>query len=72
LIAVYHRISSFGHNRLKKKNIKFTFGVDNITEEEPPVVGGESGSTTFNSGNTFPSTYSAIGRVFKASVKFTF
>ncbi|MCH2057836.1 MAG: TonB-dependent receptor [Thalassotalea sp.] len=54
------------------EHTKLTFGIDNITEEDPPVVGGEAGSTTFNSGNTFPSTYSPLGRIFRAGVKFTF
>ena len=54
------------------EHTKFTFGVDNITDEDAPVVGGEAGSTTFNSGNTFPSSYSPLGRIFKAGVKFTF
>lgn len=54
------------------ENTKFTFGIDNVTDEEPPIVGGEAGSTAFNSGNTFPSSYSAIGRIYRAGVKFTF
>ena len=46
--------------------------VDNVLEKEPPVVGNEAGSTAFNSGNTFPSSYSALGRIFRAGVKVTF
>ncbi len=54
------------------EHTKFTFGIDNVTDEEPPVVGGEAGSTAFNSGNTFPSSYSPLGRILRAGVKFTF
>lgn len=44
-------------------HVKFTFGIDNVFEEDPPVVGGEAGSTQYNSGNTFPSNYDVqIGR----------
>lgn len=53
-------------------HLSFTAGVDNVFEKEPPVVGGEAGSTSFNSGNTFPSSYSALGRIFRAGVKVTF
>ncbi|MFD2166446.1 TonB-dependent receptor domain-containing protein [Thalassotalea euphylliae] len=70
-IDSYDYIDLFASYNLGE-NTKLTFGIDNITEEDPPVVGGEAGSTAFNSGNTFPSTYSALGRIFKASVKFTF
>lgn len=53
-------------------NFKFTAGIDNIFAEDPPVVGGEAGSTSFNSGNTFPSSYDVIGRVYKFGVKAQF
>ena len=49
-----------------------TFTVMNLFDRDPPVVGGTVGSTTFNSGNTYPSTYDALGRRFAvgATVKF--
>ncbi|WP_281557091.1 TonB-dependent receptor [Thalassomonas sp. RHCl1] len=53
-------------------HMKFTFGVDNLFEEDPPVVGGEAGSTQYNSGNTFPSNYDVLGRLYKVGVKFEF
>ncbi|MFT5938463.1 MAG: iron complex outermembrane receptor protein [Paraglaciecola sp.] len=51
---------------------RFTFGIDNIFEKDAPVLGGEVGETAFNSGNTFPSTYDNLGRMYKMGVKFTF
>ena len=62
LFASYH----FGDHT------KFTFGIDNIFEKDAPVVGGEVGSTSYNSGNTFPSTYDNLGRMYKVGVKLTF
>jgi outer membrane receptor protein involved in Fe transport len=53
-------------------NFRFTAGVENLFDKEPPVVGGEVGSTTFNSGNTFPSTYDVIGTVYKVGVRVKF
>ncbi|MEY3466633.1 MAG: hypothetical protein EBR15_00545 [Gammaproteobacteria bacterium] len=38
--------------------------VYNITDEDPPVVGNEAGTTSANSGNTFPSVYDTLGRVY--------
>ena len=49
--------------------ISVSLGVDNIFEKDPPVVGGEAGDTSSNSGNTFPSNYDNLGRIFKASLK---
>jgi len=51
---------------------KLKFAITNVTDEEAPFVVTETGSTTFNSGNTYPSTYDVLGRVFTvgATVKF--
>jgi len=54
------------------EHTRFTLGVDNIFEKDAPVLGGEVGETAFNSGNTFPSTYDNLGRMYKMGVKFTF
>lgn len=54
------------------ENLTFTVGVQNLLDRKPPLVGGEAGSTTFNSGNTFPSTYDAIGRRYVAAAKIRF
>jgi outer membrane receptor protein involved in Fe transport len=53
-------------------NTKFTIGVDNLFEKDAPVLGGEVGKTEYNNGNTFPSTYDNLGRMYKVGVKFTF
>lgn len=46
------------------EHFRFSASVRNVTEEEPPVVGNEAGTTSTNSGNTFPSVYDTLGRVF--------
>ena len=53
-------------------HLTITLAVQNLLNKEPPLVGGEAGSTTFNSGNTFPSTYDALGRRFVASARIRF
>jgi outer membrane receptor protein involved in Fe transport len=47
---------------------KLKFSVTNITDEEAPFVVTETGSTTANSGNTYPSMYDVLGRVFTIGV----
>jgi len=46
--------------------------IANITDEEPPVVGNEAGDTRSNSGNTFPSVFTALGRTYSLGVSFRF
>lgn len=49
-----------------------TFAVDNLTDKDAPVLGNQIGATRANSGNTFPSQYPVLGRIFKAGVKLKF
>ena len=53
-------------------NFQFTFTVINLLDKEPPTVGGTVGSTTYNGGNTYPSTYDALGRRFAAGARIKF
>jgi len=46
------------------ENFDLTFTVMNLLDKGPPLVGSTIGTTSFNSGNTYPSTYDAIGRRF--------
>lgn len=53
-------------------HLTLTATVLNLLDKEPPFVGSTIGSTSFNSGNTYPSTYDSLGRRFAlgAQVKF--
>ena len=53
-------------------NMTFTFTVQNLLDNKPKLVGNTIGSTTFNSGNVFPSTYDALGRRYAVSAKLKF
>jgi len=53
-------------------NLSFTFTVQNLLDKDPPLNGNNAGSTTFNSGNTFPSTYDALGRRYAVSARLSF
>lgn len=43
-------------------NFTFTFTVQNLLDNKPKVVGSDVGTTSFNSGNIFPSSYDPLGR----------
>jgi outer membrane receptor protein involved in Fe transport len=53
-------------------NLTFTATVQNLLDNQPPIVGNTAGSTTYNSGNTYPSTYDALGRRYAVSAKVKF
>ncbi|MGB3738149.1 MAG: TonB-dependent receptor [Pontixanthobacter sp.] len=44
----------------------------NLFDNKPPIVGSNIGSTAFNSGNTFPSTYDPLGRRYSVTASLTF
>ena len=54
------------------KTMTLTVGSTNIFNVKPPVLGAQAGSTSANSGNTFPSTYDPLGRSFNASIRLKF
>lgn len=54
------------------ENVLFTLTAQNLFDNQPTVVGSNIGSTAFNSGNVFPSSYDTLGRRYGASVKFSF
>jgi outer membrane receptor protein involved in Fe transport len=51
---------------------RFSFRVRNIADEDPPILGNNTGSTSFNSGNTFPSLFDTMGRTYSINLKVTF
>ncbi|HEV7234315.1 MAG TPA: TonB-dependent receptor, partial [Sphingorhabdus sp.] len=53
-------------------NLTLTATVQNLLDSDPPITGNNAGSTTFNSGNTFPSTYDALGRRYAITARLSF
>ena len=53
-------------------NLDLTLTVTNLLDKQPPVVGNTIGSTNFNSGNTYPSTYDALGRRYTVGARLKF
>lgn len=54
------------------ENFEFTASIMNLFDKDPPTVGSNIGSTTFNSGNTYPSTYDALGRRYAVGARVKF
>lgn len=54
------------------ENVLFTLTAQNLFDNSPTVVGSNIGTTAFNSGNVYPSSYDTLGRRYGASVKFSF
>ena len=54
------------------ENFTFTFAIQNLLDKQPPLVGSSIGTTSFNSGNTYPSTYDSLGRRFAVGANIRF
>jgi len=53
-------------------NFEMTITVQNLFDNKPPIVGGTVGSTSYNGGNTYPSTYDPLGRRFAVGARLKF
>ncbi|GGN41873.1 TonB-dependent receptor [Novosphingobium indicum] len=54
------------------ENIGVTLSVFNLLDKKPPNVSSYIGSTTYNSGNTYPTTYDVLGRSFMVTTNVSF
>ncbi len=75
--AAFRKIKAFDWFDLTARanvneNFELTLSVINLLDKDPPTVGSNIGSTTFNSGNTYPSTYDAIGRRYAVGARLKF
>ena len=73
----FRKIKSFDYFDLTAQivtteHLTLTFVVQNMFNKKPPIVGSDVGNTLYNSGNTYPSTYDALGRRFVATAKVNF
>ena len=73
----FNRIKAYNYFDLTARfsvteNVDMTFTAFNLFDKQAPIVGSSAGSTSFNGGNTYPSTYDAIGRRYAASLRLKF
>ena len=52
--------------------LTLTFTVTNLFDKQPPIVGANVGPSSFNAGNTYPSTYDVLGRRYSLSARVNF
>jgi outer membrane receptor protein involved in Fe transport len=53
------------------EEFQVTFGIMNVADREPDFVGSNIGSTSFNSGNVYPSTYDTLGRRYSLALRYS-
>jgi len=70
-IDAYNYIDISGQYRIND-NVRVIAGVENLFDDEPPIIGNDTGTTSFNSGNTFPSLYDTLGRMYSFGVTVRF
>jgi len=46
--------------------------ITNLLDENPPILGDNTGSTVYNSGSTFPALFDTMGRIYSVNLKLTF
>ncbi|WP_298174338.1 TonB-dependent receptor [Novosphingobium sp.] len=72
----FNKIDAFDYldvtTRFNVEQFTFTFTVQNLFNTKPPIVGNTIGSTSYNSGNTYPSSYDALGRRFAVGARVKF
>ncbi|QHL91805.1 TonB-dependent receptor [Sphingomonas changnyeongensis] len=73
----FNRIPAYNYFDLSVRfdlgdNLDVTLTALNMFDKQPPIVGSNAGATAYNSGNTFPSTYDALGRTFAATARVKF
>ncbi|WP_232252415.1 TonB-dependent receptor plug domain-containing protein [Sphingomonas paucimobilis] len=75
-VAAYQRIGAYHYFDLAAQfqatdRFSLLFAVRNVFDRKPPFVGSSIGSTAYNSGNTYPSTYDPLGRLFSVTARVT-
>ncbi len=73
----FSRIPSYTYHDLSlgyrfPHHVRMTLTVNNIFNKQPPFVGNTIGTTSTNSGNTFPQWYDTIGRYMTLGVNIKF
>lgn len=53
-------------------SVTATFSLANAFDKSPPIIGNETGTTSYNSGNTFPSNFDTLGRIYAIGLNVKF
>lgn len=76
-LAAYSEIDAYNYFDLYgswqvNDTVRLNLTITNVTGEDPPLVGNTIGSTSYNSGNTFPQSYDVVGTYYTlgATIRF--
>ena len=77
LLPEYTSISAYSYFDLTTRfsvtdNFEMTAGVQNLLDKKPPIISSFIGGAAYNSGNTYPATYDALGRRFNVTGRLRF
>lgn len=77
IVGAYRQIPAYNYLDFSlgaqvNKTLRINLLVENLLDDNAPDVGNTIGTTAFNSGNTFPSTYDPLGRRFLISAQVRF
>lgn len=77
ILPAYQKIPAYNYFDLALqqsigRTMRMTLTVSNLFDKDPPDVGNTVGSTSFNSGNTYPTVYDALGRRYTVGVNLRF
>lgn len=77
VVGAYRSIDSYNWFDLNlgfnvTQEIRVSALIENLFDRNPPEVGSTIGSTAFNTGNTFPTVYDALGRRFSVTIGLNF
>lgn len=77
VVGAYRSIDSYNWFDLNlgfnvTEGLRVTALIENLFDRKPPETGSTIGSTAFNTGNTFPSVYDALGRRFSVTLGLSF
>lgn len=75
--AAFRQIAAYDYVDLSatydiNDSTRLTVGVENVGNGAPPVLGNEAADTGSNGGNTLPSYYETLGRVYSVSLNMRF
>lgn len=73
----FQRIGSYSYfdlfaNYQVNDYARLAFGVDNMFDKAPPVVGNQATTTAYNGGNTLPAHYDVLGRTYRFTLTMAF
>lgn len=77
ILPAFRQVAAYDYFDLALKfdvneNLDMGLLVENLFDKQPPLLGAGVAGTSFNSGNTLPTTYDAIGRAYTLNARLRF